>query len=71
MRKDLRIDHDDVRHGHESGQPGEELDADGGVVFAKMKYPLEQVGVPRKRWDFRLWGEAASNAKSCLDGVAG
>ena len=37
LRQNLRIDHDDVRHGHERGQAGEKLDANRGVVFAKMK----------------------------------
>src|SRR5229473_1214944 len=40
--EDARVDDDYVGHGHESGQAGEELAPDGGLVFFEMKYAFEQ-----------------------------
>jgi hypothetical protein len=67
LRQNLRVDHDDVRHGHEGGQAGEEFDANGGIVFAKMEYPLEQLVVPGKARNCRPRGKAPSNAKNLCE----
>ena len=40
--EDARVDDDDVGHGHESGEAGEEFAADGGVIFFEMKNAFEQ-----------------------------
>src|SRR6266851_5090943 len=42
FRKDARVDHDHVGHGHESGEAPEQLTANGSVIFFEMKYALEQ-----------------------------
>src|SRR6266478_2603193 len=48
-RAPRRVDDDYVGHGHESGQAGEELAPDGGLVFFEMKYAFEQEVFPSNK----------------------
>jgi hypothetical protein len=53
--EDSRVHHHDVTHGHERGDAGEQLGADGGFVFAKMEDALEHAGFsPKNEGQYRL-----------------
>ena len=49
VRKDRRVDEDDVGHGHEGGQAGHKLGPDAGAVLLEFEQALEHVAPPGAR----------------------
>jgi hypothetical protein len=42
LREDLWVNHDDISHGHESGDATEKFLPDRGVIFRKFEVAFEQ-----------------------------